>query len=731
MAEKNGKEEKDPAEDPVLTRSDRNLEVQTDTMEACAASVRHDQSIDSKGVQRARRSFRNGKHEREKNICFEDGSERKDPERAPTTVIRKISKLRASFKQKGGRRRSIKSGENPGVEEDKTTPDCEKEPPDPKMYSVLEVHHFIEQREILRAFSIISAMEQELLDQSNLNQNRDTCSDYDKSMRDVELLYRYLSQQISLIIKESLENELLDENLLTSVVTLIREEEARGWTDPQPQTACLSHTLGLPREWRAHWKKALVASVEERLHRLTLPSGDNTCIALHLAYVAQLIVGDLLKIKLRLKNCYSKDFDVCAAYLNAFHQSASRHVQNNILSQSLKLNDLYAVLDWVTNTYSSESLMGHPDLKPEFDTQDLGPLLDSDALNELQKDYLASFQDTIQKCMHNIQSLQNQKWRKEEEEEMEILDGVYTSELYIDIQQMIGQHVQVSGALSEHIRRETLRISLQELAELIPRLTEDFISWSRGDPPPSFMKYFVSYINGFCGFRSPLQDAGNPESQALEQAITDGIRKLKRYFFEKLKEKTQPQFQQLLTRKWVHCPTAFQNLLHEVRLFLQDLQYLGRPSLEDFLSGVHKYVVTEYITRITKQGLRLNWTNRGAAADKMREEAELINSTMTTLGSDSEWLCPAIPLISGIIGDKREESVRTNLRELASHYPDLNAEHVGAILYLQGSGRKRKRAVMRYFAELGQESPGQRHAERVIFAEPGTGPQVWCFTIFQ
>ncbi|XP_069063395.1 exocyst complex component 3-like protein 4 isoform X1 [Pleurodeles waltl] len=613
-----------------------------------------------------------------------------------------------------------------------------------KIYSVMEVNDLIKQRQLQEAYSIIKTMEKELSEQGTPEASSSSCSDHDRRVRDVEYLYKHLVEKMRSVIKNTLGKEAIEEKLLMAVVNVISEEEGH-WTDHQHLPRSHSDTLESPRKWKEVWKASVQESVRERINSVLPPSEENLCFALHLTHLTKRVIEDLMKVKLYVKACYTEDFEVCDTYMNAFHGMVSSHIADSLLSRNLEFKDLYSVLAWVTKTYHSENLMGNSDLKPEFKTESLGPLLDADVLDKLQSDYLITLKATIKKYMENVCQIQNNDWDRENEPDTEILDGIYTSELYIDIQEMIGQHVIESGKISEYLQNETLRICLEEVAQIIPRLVKEFISWDQTKHFPLFMKYFVTYINGFCGIRCKLQTTDTTESNKLKNIITLATDELKKYFFKKLEQQTQPLFLKLLTRIWISSSETFQKLDEEVTQLSQDLKYLGLPAARnpingelppetstictckvDFLSGVHKYLIKEYISLIMKHRLRLNRTNRGEAANKMRQEGELLNKKFINLVSESDWLCPAIPLISEVVGVKEEESMKEHLKQLVSTYPDLREEHVSSILYLQGTGRRKKMLMLRYFKKLQKDATAVPDADRLLFETIEVPTHVQC-----
>uniref|UniRef100_A0A8D0GXJ0 Exocyst complex component 3 like 4 n=1 Tax=Sphenodon punctatus TaxID=8508 RepID=A0A8D0GXJ0_SPHPU len=591
--------------------------------------------------------------------------------------------------------------------------------------SVMQIYELIEKRQLLEAFANIMGLEDELLAEKDVKKYEDSPKEYFRKARDVDLLYTSVSKMITSIVEESLDRPSID--VLKSLGTLIDEEEkahagAKATEPPEPDG------LGTARQWRELWKEAVTESVRGRVLKVPVPLRDDNSswLAIHLGYLRKCIGEDLLKIKGSVKKCYPDNYKVCDVYVESFHGAISSHLQS-ILQQSLEFNELYAVLDWVAHIYLGELFLGHPELKPEVKLENLPPLLPTEVWNKLKNDYLNSTKGKIKCCLDNILKLERiQMW--EREEEPEDLQDTYCSSLSFDIQTLIGEHTMASGKISKSLEASTLEISIKELKEFIPRFGKAFLEWGKVKDHPLFLPYLVSYINTFHNLRMGLQSKFNINCPELNKILTDLTQSCKNNFLNKLKPKTQPMFKKILTEALIvnsgTMDCAIMTILSIIKQFSQHLQHLDQPSNQDFINEVHRYVVKEYITEAIKPR-RMRRRKQEELSQKMNQEATMIHETFTELGSDAAWLAPAIPYIANIIGERKKQKIKDQVKDMWENYPDVRKEHIAAILSLCGLWRHKRQSILQQLSRpKDREEMGH---DRELFAMIEAPTIVSCF----
>ncbi|KAJ6661885.1 hypothetical protein lerEdw1_013056 [Lerista edwardsae] len=545
--------------------------------------------------------------------------------------------------------------------------------------SVMQINELIEKRQLLEAFEHTKDLEMELLAERDSKTLEENPQDYTMRAKDVDLLYAFIFKKIQDTVEETLGLPKVDAKALTSLVTLIEQEE-KAHAEAVKIGVSLEpiSRLGLARNWRELWKETVEESVKRRVLKVPVPlkEGNPAWLSIHLGYLKTVIREDLLTVKLWVQKCYPSEYSAFETYMKAFHRALSWHLQDILKDDRLEYQEHHAVLNWVTNVYRSNDLLGHPDLKPEIKMEDLPDLLTPEVLEKLKNDYVHSVKLQIKKCLDNILTLETkEKWNSVEQPEA--LPIQCCSSLSLDIQTIIGEYTKVSGDICKSLEMEVRRISLQEVMTFIPRFGNAFLECNKVKDHPQFVPLIVAYFNNFHDLKMGLQTNFNPDCKDLK-ILTGLMLRYKECFFYKLRLETQPLFKNILRRAWISSSELPDPFIKKILLVIEDfskhLIHLKEPfHKQDFLNETHKFVVKAYITQILKPRSRMKKRKRREASKIMEKEAATIEQTMAELGSSSGWLSPAIPYIAKIIGEKEKHVIKGYIKDLCQDYPDIGA----------------------------------------------------------
>ncbi|NWI21579.1 EX3L4 protein, partial [Crypturellus soui] len=532
------------------------------------------------------------------------------------------------------------------------------------------INELIQKRQLLEAFASIKYLEDEVIAERDADKYKDNPQEFARKSKDVDLLYNSITNSIQCIVAETLEHPTVEETLLTSLGTLIANEEAA-----HPATSDTagpgSALLGTPRKWREEWREAINESARKRVLSVHMASKeeDSSWLDRHLGVLGKHLSEDLLKVKSAVKKCYPEDYRVCEIYAKAFHNAIASHLQN--LSQKpLELKELYALLNWIANTYLSELLLGHPALKPEVKPENLSLLLTPDDWDKLKNNYTNSLKEKMKSYFGNILKLEiTEKWEKEVQPEED--ENLYISSLSFDIQTIFAEHVKASQRISRGLQMRTLELCLAELHEFIPRFGEEFVEWNTSRDSPIFVPYFAAYINSFQDLVSGLQKVFEVNTGELQEVIESLTKNFRNIFFIKLRSKTQPLFKKILTKDWLLAAEKPNSLASAVSQFSEHLQHMKKPTGQELLCDIHKYVVREYITQIIKPRRKMKREKRQQVSERMNQEAKILNNMLIDQGSTSDWLLSAIHHIANIVGEKKKDKIKEHIMELCQDYPDI------------------------------------------------------------
>ncbi|XP_033028831.1 exocyst complex component 3-like protein 4 [Lacerta agilis] len=590
--------------------------------------------------------------------------------------------------------------------------------------SVMQINELIKNRQLLEAFENIKGLERELLAEIVAKKYEDNPKECIVKAKDVDLLYDSVSKAIQHIVEETLELPRVNAKALNTLVTLIAEEEKAhaGATSIAAPSEAVSH-LGLARNWRQLWGDAVKQSVEIRVSKVPVPlKEDNTSwLSIHLGYLKEVIRKDLLTIKHWVHKCYPPDYSVSDAYLKAFHEALSLHLQSILEDESLGYNQFYAVLNWVTNVYHSENLLGCPDLKPEIKTEALPDLLPSEDLDKLKSNYVNSVQQEIKNCLENILMLETkEKWKGQPDERKDQYDSL----LSYDIQTLAKQHRKVAGCICEKVEGAVLKGIVKEVTEFLPRFGNAFLDQAKDHP--HFLMFMMAYLNSFQDLRMNLQATFYINCEELEKTLAGLMLRYRKCFLNKLKLETQPLFNKILSQAWVVSGGTFDSFIMKILSVIEEssehLKHLKEPVCKDFLNEIHKDVVKEYITQTLKPRRRMWKMKRDEVSKIMTQDATAINNTMQHMGSTFDWLTPAIEYIAKIIGEEEKPQINDHVKSLYQDYPDIRKEHIVAVLALRGLSRNKRRAIADQMKQPSEES-----GCRVLFAEIEVPRTTTCF----
>nr|XP_025038845.1 exocyst complex component 3-like protein 4 [Pelodiscus sinensis] len=590
--------------------------------------------------------------------------------------------------------------------------------------SVMQISDLIKEKQLLKAFEYIMYLENEVITEKEVKKGEANPTEYARKVKDVDLLYISLADSITSIVKEILDQPSINESLLMSMVTLISEEE-EAHADVQGPDSSESDCIGRPRKWRDVWKEAVRQSAQWRVQRvpISLKEDNDSWLAIHLGFLRKYVSEDLLKIKHSVQKCYPDDYKVCETYVESFHNAISSHLEA-LLQRPLEFNEFYALLDWIVNTYSSDMLLGHPDLQAEVKTLNLPLLLSSEAWTKLKNDYVDSLAKTIKFYLENILKLEiTTKWK--EESQPENSQTQYHSSLSFDIQELIGQLKKQSGNILKSLETATLDISMGELREFIPRLKKEFVEWYKKREDLLFLPYLVAYINTFCDLMRGLQKTFNADTKELEEILTLVIKSFRKDALNKLELKTQTLFKKILTDTWMLNSDILDSIMSITEQICQHLKHLEEPIDKDFLGDAHKYVVREYIAQVIKPRRKIKRAKRKEVSERMIREARVIEGSFKELGSNADWLDSAIQYIANIISEKNKPKIKETIEDMCKDYPDVRKKHIAAVLALRGLCRNKRGSIIQQIEALQENA--ESLPERALFAEIDVPAIVSCF----
>lgn len=607
----------------------------------------------------------------------------------------------------------------------------EAEPKPKEPLSVLEILNLIQQRDLLTADEHIIELEAECTqDGQQSPEGGEARKDGSRKAKDVALLYEALLKELWAVLAESLVAKSSSLPLELMVRVIEQEEDTdRQWLEAKGGTAGGSR----PRALKRQWEEAVSRLAGQRLGRCV--EGRAGPLPTQMDRLAKCAVEDLCTVKFHLLHAYPKEYQAFSVYLRSFHQGLACHLAE-VARRSLSTSELYFVLDWCSNIYQRE-VLGRAEIASLVKAQELGPLLCSETQLRLEEACIAAVQEKIFSDLSQELQKEEERWAQAAKDDGS--QGGLSSRVISVLKAHADKAPQIAdgfGMRMAHCCLTSLAGFLQSFQKKVDRFHEGQAETSlTADDYTGRTITLANCCPPFRAYVERLARFGHPESQAAKcqaNAALDRVTWLCNHVLaEQLFQKLKPYFHKLMKRKWLSSSEAFPTIL---ALLAEHAEKLSRMELQPYqmlVKEVHRRVLIEYVRPLMRvQIICTSSKMRGKVAQKLRSEARQLQEFFTRLESASSWLDSAVPHLAGIIELEDTPSIQMEVGFLAREFPDVQKQHVVALLDVRGLQRQAQRQDI--LAVL--ESPGLVESEaslcqdRAFFSEVPTG-EVFCVRV--
>ncbi|XP_032882374.1 exocyst complex component 3-like protein 4 isoform X2 [Amblyraja radiata] len=597
---------------------------------------------------------------------------------------------------------------------------------------VMEINQLITNKLFLEANENINKLEKELLNERKLAKDEECHQKNMVKVRDLHLLLDALVEQITSIIANSLTTPEENSSHLRSAINVIDMDEAAEKEWQEAMNPSDAESFRRPRKWKELWAETVTKSVKERISNLPFVAKEQKAswMALHLLDLQQTIVEDLKTVKNFTQKSYPGSYNIFNVYLKYYHQTVSSHLEC-IQQKQLESNDLYALLNWIIHTYKSGDVMNHPDLLPEVNVEELGPLLDQGIIKNIMDKYTEALKLKVPTWMINTLKEDKSKW-SESAYEPEIMMGCYRSHVASDICEMIASHLNESGKISKDLKKSVLCYCLEELTNFIHCYQQDLKvrKQSASNPLPLLVVSINSYT-ALEEFMKTLKQDNDAHFEKVEKTLKNSVQELNKILSDDLLLQALPCFKKLMTRKWLTCSEDFNQLIRKTEIYCKDFKKMKQANCQVLVSDLHYQFVKTYIIQMMK--MNISWklpARRVTAANKIKEELGRISKMYQEFGTTASWLFPVTQHLFEFI-NANDTDLESKLIALYKDYPDIGEEHISALLYFRGISRGRKKSkLMKHFSQLEETMKEPiKTSHPFLFADIKTGP-VTCLPSF-
>ncbi|XP_040185164.1 exocyst complex component 3-like protein isoform X2 [Rana temporaria] len=491
-----------------------------------------------------------------------------------------------------------------------------------------------------------------------------------------------------------------DPTILVSAVRIIEREEVLDVEESRGPPQLLWKPPGRPKRWRDKFFQALEKGVCERLVESNIESEEinPTDLAIHLKDIQCRMVEELLAASAVLVPCVPPHYDLCRNIGKMCHQIISHHLRE-ILNHNLSHPALYRVLHWITIVYPSEDLMAHPELSPEIEISELGPLIPTEVMDEQMNRYTRSVRACLSQWIHNALDVEYSDWLRNQEPDKD-QDGFYLSGVQQMVMQMLMENIQLASVLGEGLESRMRTAVLCEMENCLIWLRETLVKYGiehmkERTFPPHYILYLLAIINACSALSSSIGQLQPEESHirafskaapCLQTSLDKTQKKACHLLLDELQTDIQPLFRNSPSRSWLSASDTVQIICEKMDNFGQHLSQVRSPLNQYLLAQVERMVTIEYVKALLHSKLACrNCAERLQLAQRMSMDAEELKSSLHRMSLEDSTLCvPLILALQELFALKDPSLLSLEISGLMSAYPDISDDHVLALLELRG-----------------------------------------------
>ncbi|XP_034389911.1 exocyst complex component 3-like protein isoform X2 [Cyclopterus lumpus] len=635
----------------------------------------------------------------------------------------------------------------------------------PRLYSVrsmvLETERLVESRRLLEAHARL--MDLECWQDDILWQLHGAAGTAGSALsaEDQELVAKYFSgvgqlvdalgKELWAVVSSALALAQQNPTPFVSAVRIVEREEAldRALLEERGRTRGTSRPLppGRPRCWRACFFQVLDEAVSARFRSVSYLHTRGPGLAGHLSALQHGIMADLATVRHLLEHCVPPHYRLTGAYLRAGHRCLHAHLAQ-VSSWDLESGEIFAVLNWVLHIYNSPDMMGHPELVAEMEKVELGPLISTEGLEQLQNKYVQSVR-SVSEWMHKALQVELQDWQRDQEPDTDH-EGFYQTSLPTIITQMLEENARVARMIGESLRDQTIQMGLYEMENLLNRFREALVEFGkehRRNPSNIKNKFYLHYLlasisNCIILKKSTESLQKQQSSRSAGQfsrtppdplaALDRAVRRACRLVMDQLLQDLQPFLSGLLTRAWLVQGDPTPKLCHVLERHLELHGRVRPPCRQRLQEEAQWLTVVEYVRALMQKRLVCrNAEERRQLAQQMVQDDQRFREILH--GLEGEGSVPEVNPLSllSVLADflrlKDPGMLTLEVSGLAAKYPDIGEEHVSVLLDIRGDVSRDIRGAVLDLLE--QSAPPLPAGYRPIFTDILVPPSTMAFCL--
>lgn len=524
---------------------------------------------------------------------------------------------------------------------------------------------------------------------------------------DVEGVSQELEKQLRLVLSRTLNTVRKEPTVIVTALRIIEREEKADEFAQARYSRSNFMPPGRPKKWKKMAMEVLRKSVEQRIEGTQVDNRESNkmWLVMHLELSRQLILEDLRVVKTLCGPCFPPHYNIIKEYVSMYHNCLSKHLEEIIQNGLEGPKEYVAMLSWIVNTYTGPELMQHPELN--IGIASIGPLLESNVINQLQQQYLSNMATNYVEWMQNTLEKEREDWSNGMAPE-EDQDGFFHTDTPVIIFQMIDQNLQVTKTISQALTHKALILSMDQVAKygvMYREAIRQFKNKTLEDRSkvPFFTNYMITIVNNCSIFVELAQqmkqhywqnDFNKEESSTQFNFLLKTFQDLRDEVCEFILEEAfldlESHFQNLFTTTWAtnlaHSPVG--TICVTLKDYFGDYVHLREKNFESVISKAENLVAKRYISALLQRKIIFKTDEeRRSAGNKILEEvneikslfckiapklANRVDSPLDTIKSLAEVLKTDLEILS------------LELPILVNKYPDITEDQVSCLLSLRG-----------------------------------------------
>ncbi|XP_048859399.1 exocyst complex component 3-like isoform X1 [Brienomyrus brachyistius] len=581
---------------------------------------------------------------------------------------------------------------------------------------VQETQELIEQAQLLQAHRRLMDLECSRDDLMYEQYRVDSKNVHDMNLirgyfDEVQVLSEELGKQLWMVLQRAMVTVRRDPTMLVSAVRIIEREEKvdRRMLDRERQTGFLPP--GRPKRWKERMFAVLEGTVGVRIESTQAETRelDKMWLVRLLEITRKYVLDDLLVVKNLMVQCFPPHYNTFRVFFDLYHRAVSVRVQE-LAAEELEANEIVTLLTWVLNTYSSDEMMGDPELATECDINQLEPLLTQDVVDELLSKYIQTITSNITGWLRKALETDRKDWQKDTEPEAD-QDGYYQTSLPAIVFQMFEQNLQVAAQINKTFKEQVLHLCLKQMGSFLLRYQEEAVAYKNDhlkdrQQPQCYVQYMIAVINNCQTFKESinslkkkytLKTEPTQHDAAIEGTLSEVAREGCQFLLDEVFLDLEHHLSELLTRKWLGGSHAVDTICVTLEDYFNDFSKIKKPYSQDMTREAHRRVVQEYLKAVLQKRVTFkNADERREGAERMIKEAEQFKSLFRKLsaGEDTDRLCDSIAAIAEVFKLTDPSLLCLEVSTLVSKYPDIRDEHVVALLAVRGDASRDMRQTI-------------------------------------